>query len=227
MEVRLDFRCQVTAEVRDRGGVLKIPGVGGPLEEQQREHVALEVGRINGSPQAVGRRPQPGFEFLLRQLPALTGQGQSSRPRTFTRRSHAFILADNCTCSEQVGGGRALRILDHTVVGSLNRIGRRVHGTWRPGPGCSWTARYAEGLTFPGYLPRRHHDPPAAIICSGPPGALLTGPRAFVKGAPGARPRPVLPPGYLRQMFHIPATKPDSATRKLFGRYQRAPVVSL
>ena len=57
MVVRLDLRCQVVAEVRDRGRMVKVPGVGNPLEEQEREHVALEVGRVHGSPQAVGRTP--------------------------------------------------------------------------------------------------------------------------------------------------------------------------
>ena len=56
--VRLDFGGQVLAEVRDRGRMVKVPGVGDPLEEQKREDVALEVGGVDRSPEAVGRSPQ-------------------------------------------------------------------------------------------------------------------------------------------------------------------------
>ena len=65
--VGLDLGGQVGAEVGLRPVVLVVPGVADPPEEQQREDVRLEVGRVDGAAQAVGGGPQARFEFLLGQ----------------------------------------------------------------------------------------------------------------------------------------------------------------
>jgi hypothetical protein len=57
----------VAARFRQSGLVLLVVDVRDPLEEQQRENVGLEVGRIHRSAQNVGGFPQMRFKLSQRQ----------------------------------------------------------------------------------------------------------------------------------------------------------------
>lgn len=53
LEVGLDLVVQVVAPLSQSFGVVMIPGVADPLEEQHGEHVGLEVARVDGAAQRV------------------------------------------------------------------------------------------------------------------------------------------------------------------------------
>ncbi len=64
--VTLNVLIKAIAELSDCLGVLLVPCIREPLEEEQREHVGLEVGRVDRTPQRVRCVPESRFEFLLR-----------------------------------------------------------------------------------------------------------------------------------------------------------------
>ena len=55
---RLLLRTEVLGEVAD----LVVEHVGQPLQENERQNVVLELGRINRSADDAGRFPEPGLE---------------------------------------------------------------------------------------------------------------------------------------------------------------------
>jgi hypothetical protein len=63
--VGLLLRVDGVTEVVEGLGVLEVPCVADPLEEQDWEHLRLEVRRVDRSAEAVGGFPQAGFELLL------------------------------------------------------------------------------------------------------------------------------------------------------------------
>ena len=93
----------VTAEVGERRGVLHVPRVADPLEEQHREHVRLEVGRVNRPAEAVRGRPEARFEFLLRQLGHVrssgSGNGIGSLLADASRPAKRLTPQRSCSCS--------------------------------------------------------------------------------------------------------------------------------
>ena len=76
--VGLDIRRHIRAVVGNGLGVLVVPGVRDPLEEQQREDVRLEVRGIDRTPEAVGGRPQAGLQRLLGETQGLLRHPSSS-----------------------------------------------------------------------------------------------------------------------------------------------------
>ncbi len=57
------LRRDVLTEVRYGLGVVEILCVRHPLQEQEREDVALEVGRVYGAPEAVRGRPETTLQL--------------------------------------------------------------------------------------------------------------------------------------------------------------------
>ena len=70
--VSLDLVGELVAPLLDGLGVPVVPGVADPLEEQHREHVRLEVPRIDRATERVRGRPQRRFQTCLRHHGGIT-----------------------------------------------------------------------------------------------------------------------------------------------------------
>ena len=68
VEVGLDLVVEIGTEFGCRPGVIEVPGVADPLEEQRREHVTLEVGRVDRATQGVRGVPEGGFQLTLAEV---------------------------------------------------------------------------------------------------------------------------------------------------------------